>query len=101
MEKILELLLVNALVPALIFVLGWLAGRFIKPWIQKEPTRLERAEEIALIASRLTESIKKEFPNASWDDWLDSLSDRLIRELGLDSGVAKREAVYQLAKKVN
>lgn len=100
MDKILELILTNAAIPAIIFVLGWLAGRYIKPWVhdKEHPDRLARAQEIAFIASRLTEELKTQFPNASWDDWVDNLSDKLIDSLGLTPEVARREALYQLAE---
>jgi len=99
MNHLLELILTNAAVPAAIFILGWLIGKYFKPWVhdEKHPGRLETAEEIALIAKRLTTELVNDFPNASWDDWLQKLTVKIIDELDLKEPLARREAIDQLA----
>ena len=91
-------------VPLLLFVIGLFAGRFLKPWINKKPARLEKAEEIALIADRITDEMELLFPDAAWSDWIDDAVDKLIKSCGLTDAddaraIAHREIASQIVQK--
>lgn len=98
MDKILEMMLTTVGIPVFIFILGWVAARYIKPWVNKSDERFKRAQEIAMIANRITEALVIQFPNATWDDWLDAAVKKIIEETGLNENIAKREAIHQLLK---
>ncbi|MCD6531352.1 hypothetical protein J7K99_02780 [bacterium] len=88
-------------IPLMLLILGYLAGRYIKPWIHRSSERLARAQEIALIADRITDEMLLMFPDQRWDDWLDKAVDKLIKACGLqDAGLERREILSQVAKKV-
>jgi len=88
-------------IPLILLILGYLAGRYIKPWIHRSSERLARAQEIALIADRITDEMLLMFPDQRWDDWLDKAVDKLIKACGLqDADLARREILSQVAKKV-
>ena len=99
MSSIIEKLLFAGIVPLLSLFLGYLAGKYLRPWLHKDQERLARAQEIALIADRLTDELVLNMPNTKIDDVIDTLVDRLIKSLGLSEKLAQREAVYQLAKR--
>jgi hypothetical protein len=99
MDFILDNVLATGLVGIGLLIIGWLAGRYVKPWLHAKPKRLETAQEIALIADRLTDELVDALPNATWDDLLNRLVDKLISSLELGGEVAHREAVHQLSKR--
>lgn len=102
MNAIVEKLIELGGIPLLMLFIGYLAGRYIKPWIHSSQERLARAQEIALIADRITDEIILLFPQHKWDDWLDKAVDKLISACDLkDADVAKREIATQIRKKMN
>lgn len=81
-------------------IIGILAGRYLKPWINKTNERLARAQEIALIADRITDELRAQYPDKKPLEWLDIAVDRLIKACDLkDADIAKREIACQIVKK--
>jgi hypothetical protein len=104
MENILNLLLLKAGIPLLMLVIGFLVGKFIRPWIEAKPSRLSRASEIALIADRVTDEMRLIAPAAHWSEWIDEAVDRVIAACGLPDAddsraIANREIASQILKK--
>lgn len=104
MENIIIRLLEIGGIPFLMLVIGFLAGRYIKPWIHKNQERLARAQEIAFIADRITDEMLAQFPGKPWTKWLDKAVDKLIRACDLKDAedsreLARRELAYQIARK--
>ena len=104
MEDFLVQLLIKGGMPLALLILGWLAGRYIKPWIHAKPSRLETANEFALIADRITDELTLQFPSAQWDDWIDQAVDKFISSCGLTDAddhkaLAHREIASQIVKK--
>lgn len=98
--EMIEKLLIMGGIPIVIFILGWLAGRYLRPWLHENEQRLANAQEIAFIADRITDEMTLMFPNVSWDNWIDKAVDKLIVSCGLeDADVAKREIASQIIKK--
>ncbi len=96
-DKIIEL----GIMPVFMLLLGYIAGRYIKPWIHASSARLARAQEIALIADRITDEMLTLFPDQKWDNWLDEAVDKLIKACGLkDADVARREIISQVRRKL-
>lgn len=104
MNDIIMTLIIKAGIPLALFVIGYLAGRYIRPWLEKKPSRLARAEEIGLIADRVTDELRLIAPNAHWSKWIDEAVDRLIEACGLPDAddarrLAHREIASQIVKK--
>ena len=100
-NEIINIMLVKAAVPILMMVLGYIAGRYLKPWIYENESRLARAHEIALIADRITDEIRLLAPNARWSEWIDEGIDRLIHACKLeDNDVNRAMARRELAKSI-
>jgi len=100
MNTLIEKLIEFGGIPILLLILGFLAGRYLKPWLHKSQERLLRAQEIALVADRITDEMVLLFPDAHWDDWLDKAVDKLISACDLkDAGVARRELASQIVRK--
>jgi len=99
LDTLIEKLIFAGGVPLLCLIVGWLANKYVRPWIHKDPVRLARAQEIALIADRLTDELVLNMPNSKIDDVVDTLVDKIIKSLGLSEAHAQREAIYQLAKR--
>ena len=101
MENLLIKLLEIGGIPLLLIIIGFLAGRYFKPWIHKSQERLQRAQEIAFIADKITDEMLLMFPRQRWDDWLDKAVDKLIAACDLkDADIAKRELMSQISKKI-
>ena len=104
MDFIWEKLIVFGGIPIILLIIGYLSGRFLKPWIHKCPARLARAQEIALIADRITDEMVLLFPNAKWDNWVNDAIDKLIDATDLKKNpsgrnIARREVMSQILKK--
>lgn len=100
MESILLKLLELIGLPVIFLVIGWLAAKYLKPYIHANEERLARSKEISRIADEVTDYMVQCFPNAQWDDWLDQAVDRIISSAGLtDPEKAKQAAVSALARK--
>ena len=82
--------------PLAMLIIGWAIGKYIKPWIKAKPERFQRASEIALVADRITDELCLAMPTARWDDLLDRLVDKIIKELEISRDVARREGIHQL-----
>lgn len=86
--------------PVIFLIIGWLAAKYLKPYVHGNAERLARAQEIAKVADEVTDYMLNFFPNAKWDDWLDQAVDRLIASAGLtDAEKAKQAVVGALARK--
>lgn len=104
MNDILLTLIIKAGIPLVLFAIGYLAGRYIRPWLEEKPSRLAHAEEIGLIADRVTDEMRLLTPNAHWSKWIDEAVDRLIEACGLPDAddarrLAHREIASQIVKK--
>ncbi|MCK5832947.1 hypothetical protein KAH81_04660 [bacterium] len=101
MEQILITILIKAIVPLLFIAIGFLAGKYLKPWINRNSTRIIRAKEIALIADRITDEMLLVAPAAHWSEWIDEAVDRLISACGLpDADDAKSLAHREIASQI-
>lgn len=90
-------ILIPTILPWLVpFLLGIIAAKWVKPWVHSDEKRLAKAQEISVIASRITRQLVLRFPNHTWDNILESVVTELIAELDLNPGTARREAIYQL-----
>ena len=104
MDNIVTMLLTKAGIPLAFLIIGYLAGRYLRPWIHDKPGRLARAEEIALIADRITDEMRLVAPNAHWTEWIDEAVDRIIDACDLPDAddaraLAHREIASQIVKK--
>ena len=100
MNAIFEKLIEIGGIPLIMLIIGYIAGRYLKPWVHKSDNRLEKAQEIAFIADRITDEMLLMFPNARWDDWLDKAVDKLISACDLkDADTARREILSNVWKK--
>ena len=104
MDNIVSMLLIKAGVPLALLIIGYLAGRYIRPWLEAKPTRLAKAREIALIADRVTDEMRLIAPSAHWSEWIDEAVDRVIAACGLPDAdetrmIAHREIASQIVKK--
>ncbi len=79
-------------------VVGWLANRYIIPFLQVG-RRHKMAELIAQLADELTDELRETYPDKEWLDHLDEAIDRLIEILGIDSEVAARAVRAAVARK--
>ncbi len=101
MNALIEKLVELGGIPIILLILGYLAGRYLKPWVHSSQQRLARAQEIALIADKITDEMLLLFPQQKWDNWLDKAVDKLIKACDLkDADIAKREIAAQIAKKM-
>ena len=104
MNEVIEMLLVKAGLPLVLLILGYLAGRYLKPWLEKSSKRLARAQEIALVADRVTDELILVAPGQHWTRWIDEAVDRVIEACGLPDAddaraLAHREIASQIVKK--
>jgi len=96
METIMIKLLQFGGIPILMFIVGWLVGKYVKPWIHNadHPSRLAWAKELALLADRVTDELVVLNPGATWDDLINDAIDRVIEKLGItDMASMKARAV--------
>jgi len=93
MNAFLNTLLAYALWPTVIIVVVWLAGRFLKPWLDSNSGRKETARDIAQIADDLSHILVHEFPNSTIDDHVAALIDKLIDKLDLKRQTAEDVAL--------
>ena len=87
-----------------IFILGFIAAKYLKPWVHETPNRIAGAQEIAFIADRITDEMVLENPEVLWMEWIDKAVDKLIASTDLidadDSrGIAHREIASQIVKR--
>jgi len=101
MDAIIIKLLETAGIPLAMIIIAWLVGKYLKPWVHAKPSRLERAEEISLVADRITTELCIMFPDATWDDLLDAAVDKIIDALDIPEEIARREAITQLEFRTN
>lgn len=106
MSLLVEKLLIFGGIPLLIFLIGYLSGKYIKPWLHSSQERLERFEEIAIIADRITDEMILVFPSQNWTVWIDKAVDKLIESCNLKGvkgqEIAKREIRFNIKhKKLN
>jgi len=101
-----ETLLWGAGSALVLMVIGWLVGKYGKPYIHnpEHPNRLDRFQEIANIADRITDEMVLIF-GKEWVKWIDKAVDRIIKEAGLKDNsdgrrIANREINYQINKKI-
>ncbi len=101
MNSLIEKLIELGGIPIIMLILGYLAGKYLKPFVHSSQQRLAKAQEIALIADKITDEMLLLFPQQKWDNWLDSAVDKLIKACDLkDADVARREITAQIAKKM-
>jgi hypothetical protein len=62
----------------------------------RKQTSFERAQEIAIVADRITDKYVLAMPNARWDDILEKVAKIIVVELGVSEKIATREAIHQL-----
>jgi len=99
METILLRVLEYIGLPVVFLIIGWLAGKYLKPFVHSNAERLACAKEIAKIADDITAYLLVTFPNAKWDDWLAQAVDRLIDATDLrDPEKAKQAIAGALAR---
>ena len=86
-----------------LLIMGWLAGRYLKPWIHSSEERLARAKEISIIADRITDEMQLAYPDKPWTEWIDKAVDKLIDacDLGSKPTIAQREIMHQIMVKSN
>ncbi|HHS50401.1 MAG TPA: hypothetical protein ENN07_04720 [candidate division Zixibacteria bacterium] len=104
MQAILTTILLRAIVPLILLAIGFLAAKYLKPWVSGNDERFARAQEIALIADRITDEMRLLAPDAHWSEWIDEAVDRLIRACGLKDAdemkaLAHREIASQIMRK--
>jgi len=90
--------------PVLLMIIAFIAGRYLKPWINEKHSRLENAQEIAFIADRITDELKLKYPEKTWPELLNKAIDKLIKSCDLidsddSKGIAQREIASQIVKK--
>ncbi len=104
MQNVLTAILIKAIIPLILVGIGFLAAKYLKPWLNQNSDRMIRANEIALIADRITDEFLLLAPSAHWSEWIDEAVDRLILACGLTdadeaSALAHREIASQIMKK--
>ena len=87
-----------AIVSAVLFLLGWLAKKFLKPLLEVEQNRA-MAVWIAKIADDVTDELVARYPDAKWDDWLDKAVDKIIDVCDIKDEIAKRAATAAIGRK--
>jgi hypothetical protein len=99
------------------FIAGWIAKKILpalekgkdapqsSPEYQAYMKRWARAQEIALIVSRITDTMVNNLPNTKVDDYFADLVKKVIADLKLDPSnpkdveIATREVTHQLKKR--
>lgn len=103
-EAILLKLLELSGIPLIMLIIGYLIGRYLKPWVHANQERLAKAQEIAFIVDRLTDEFLREYPNIKPLEWLDKAIDKAIKACDLKDAdenkeILKREFTYSLTRK--
>ncbi|MFP4460386.1 MAG: hypothetical protein ACLFSQ_12455 [Candidatus Zixiibacteriota bacterium] len=101
MSSIIQKLLEFGGIPLIMLIIGWVAGKFLRPWIHDKdhPSRLEWATELSMIADRVTDELVMANPGANWDDLLDRAVDIIIDKLEIpDAKGGKRRAARDEAR---
>ena len=119
LQNLIISVLVGSGILGIIFALiaGWIAKKILpalekgkdapqsSPEYQAYMKRWARAQEIALIVSRITDSVVAQFPNTKVDDYIADLIKKVITDLKLDASnpkdveIATREVNHQLKKR--
>jgi len=99
MEMIINALLDKGLIPLAIIIAGWVAARYLAPYLASHPNAKKTAVEVAAIADDITHVLVATNPNTKWDDHLASLVDQLIKVLDLKPETAARVAQAALLRK--
>jgi hypothetical protein len=88
-----------AIVSTILFILGWLAKRFVKPLLEVERNRA-MATWIAHIADEVTDELVARYPDQQWDNWLDKAVDKVMEVCEIEKReVAERAARAALGRK--
>src|SRR3972149_152811 len=92
----------NSLFPSLgsigIVVLGWLAQKYLAPYLSTEKRR-KMAGHILLIADDVTSSLLLKYPNSGWASWIDQAVEEIMEITGVSRDVALRAAKAALVRK--
>jgi len=99
METIINLLLDKGLIPLAIIVAGWVAARYLAPYLAAHPKSKETARDIAAIADDISHVLVANNPQAVWDDHLAALIDKLKAVLDLGDDTAERVAKAALLRR--
>ena len=81
-----------------ILVLGWLAQKYLVPYLATEK-RKKMAEHILLIADEVTSSLALKYPNSGWASWVDQAVEEIMEITDVDREIALRAAKAALVRK--
>lgn len=81
-----------------ILVLGWLAQKYLVPYLSTEK-RKKMAEHILLIADEVTGSLLLKYPNSGWASWIDQAVEEIMEITGVSRDVALRAAKAALVRR--
>jgi hypothetical protein len=92
MEAIITFLLDKGLIPLAIIIAGWVAARYLAPYLAAHPNAKKTATDIAVIADDVATILVANFPDATWDDNLKKLIGKLREVLDLKEETIDRVA---------
>ena len=99
MEFIILKALEYGALPIALIIMSWLISRYLKPYLDKTGN-LAKAQEIAIIADRITDELIIAMPNATWAVYADKAVDRLVDALGEPSEKIQEIAIREVNKQL-
>ena len=83
MEFLLGKVMLFGGLPLILMAIGFVIGRYVKPWLHAKPSRLNWAREMIIVARGATSELVKMFPDAEWDDIVKKIVDKVIESMDI------------------
>ena len=93
-----KLIITSGIINLILFFVGFLVGKYVKPWLAKNTERYNRAKELGLIMDDITDAFANKYPGVPLVQWLNKAVDVLIKSAGLPDRDDTREFAERLIR---
>ena len=88
-----KLIIAGGVINIILFIIGFLVGKYVKPWLAENAERYNRAKELGIIFDDLTDEAVLLWPGSPIAKWIDKIVDRALKAAGLPDSDDNRELV--------
>lgn len=89
----------NALILIVPMIVGWIVVKYLKGYVEnlfrEHPEAKHLAQTLYSMVDSYMEEVKKNNPDAKWDDLVDKTIDKIAREIGLNAMIPISEEEFK------
>ncbi|MCD6097929.1 hypothetical protein J7K18_03450 [bacterium] len=93
-----KLIVTSGIINLILFLIGFLVGKYLKPWLAENTERYNRAKELGLIADDITDAFVSLYPNNPIAYWFNKAVDKFLEAAGLPDRDDTRELAERLVR---